>query len=91
MPKYDTIIKDGMIVDGTRMPRFRGDVAIKNGVIARVGLPNGQKIDEGVAEIRIGSTTEAVIVGALPGTLKPQALVRFAKAAEHRAKAGLHS
>jgi hypothetical protein len=61
------------------------------GVIARVGLPNGEKIDEGFAEIRIGSTTEAVIVGALPGTLKPQALVRFAKAAERRAKAGLHS
>ena len=37
MPKYDTIIKDGMIVDGTRMPRFCGDVGIKNGVIARVG------------------------------------------------------
>ncbi|HKD66643.1 MAG TPA: amidohydrolase family protein [Candidatus Binataceae bacterium] len=34
---FDTIIKDGMIVDGTRMPRFRGDVAIKDGVIARVG------------------------------------------------------
>ena len=37
MPNYDTIIKDGMIVDGTRMPRFRGDVAIKDGVIAKVG------------------------------------------------------
>ena len=61
------------------------------GVIARVGLPNGQKIDEGFAEIRIGSTTEAVIIGALPGALKAQALLRFAKAAERRAKAGLHS
>jgi hypothetical protein len=61
------------------------------GVIARVGLPNGEKIDEGFAEIRIGSTTEAVIVGALPRTLKPQALLRFAKEAERRARAGLHS
>jgi hypothetical protein len=61
------------------------------GVIARVGLPTGQKIDEGFAEMRIGSTTEAVIVGALPGTLKAQALLRLAKAAERRAKAGLHS
>jgi hypothetical protein len=61
------------------------------GVIARVGLRNGQKIDEGFAEMRIGSTTEAVIIGALPGTLKSQTLVRFAKAAERRAKAGLRS
>jgi len=37
MPNYDTIVKDGMIVDGTRMPRFRGDIAIKDGVIAKVG------------------------------------------------------
>ena len=37
MPNYDTIIKDGMIVDGTRMPRFRADIAIKDGVIAKVG------------------------------------------------------
>jgi hypothetical protein len=27
--EFDIVIKDGMIVDGTRMPRFRGDVAIK--------------------------------------------------------------
>jgi N-acyl-D-aspartate/D-glutamate deacylase len=42
MPKYDTIIKDGMIVDGTRMPQFRGDVAIKNGVIAKIGRLDGR-------------------------------------------------
>ena len=34
---FDTIIKNGMIVDGTRMPRFRGDVGIKDGVITRIG------------------------------------------------------
>jgi N-acyl-D-amino-acid deacylase len=37
MPTFDTIIKDGMIVDGTRMPRFRGDIGIKDGMIARIG------------------------------------------------------
>ena len=31
MPEFDIVIKDGMIVDGTRAPRFRGDIGIKNG------------------------------------------------------------
>jgi N-acyl-D-amino-acid deacylase len=34
---YDHIIKGGMIVDGTRQPRFRADIAIKDGVIAEIG------------------------------------------------------
>jgi N-acyl-D-amino-acid deacylase len=37
MPEFDLVIKDGMIVDGTRAPRFRGDLGIKSGRIAKVG------------------------------------------------------
>ncbi len=37
MAEFDTIIRDGMIIDGTRMPRFRGDIGIKNGRIAKIG------------------------------------------------------
>ena len=37
MPEYDVVIRDGMIIDGTRMPRFRGDIGIKNGRIAKIG------------------------------------------------------
>ena len=37
MFEFDTIIKDGMIVDGARNPRYRGDIGIKDGVIARIG------------------------------------------------------
>ena len=37
MARFDTVIRNGMIVDGTRVPRRRGDVAIKDGRIARVG------------------------------------------------------
>ena len=34
---YDTVIKDGMIFDGTRNPRYRADVGIKDGVIIKIG------------------------------------------------------
>lgn len=37
MAEYDIVIKNGLIIDGTRAPRYRGDVAIKHGVIADMG------------------------------------------------------
>jgi N-acyl-D-aspartate/D-glutamate deacylase len=37
MAEYDIQIKGGTIVDGTRVPRFRGDLWIKDGKIAQVG------------------------------------------------------
>ena len=42
---YDVHIKNGTIVDGTRAPRFRGDLWIKDGLIVQIG---GRA--EGVAE-----------------------------------------
>ena len=37
MAGYDLIIKGGMIVDGTRTPRYISDIAIKEGKIAKIG------------------------------------------------------
>jgi N-acyl-D-aspartate/D-glutamate deacylase len=37
MFEFDTIIKDGMIIDGARNPRYRSDIGIKDGVITRIG------------------------------------------------------
>lgn len=37
MTEFDTIIKGGTIIDGTRIPRYRGDIAIKDGVISEIG------------------------------------------------------
>ncbi|WP_088309616.1 N-acyl-D-amino-acid deacylase family protein [Novosphingobium sp. B 225] len=50
MPTYDLIIRNGTIVDGTGAPRFAGDVAVKDGLIAAVGTVHGdaaREIDAG--------------------------------------------
>ena len=46
MARYDTVIRDGMVVDGTGLPRRRCDVAIADGRIARLG-----KIDPADADL----------------------------------------
>jgi N-acyl-D-amino-acid deacylase len=37
MPAYDMIVKDGMIVDGTGVGRYRADVGVRDGRIATIG------------------------------------------------------
>lgn len=37
MPRYDLVIRNGTIVDGTGGKQFNGDVAVSNGLIVKVG------------------------------------------------------
>ena len=43
---YDLIIKNGMIVDGSGGARYRGDVGVKDGKIARIGKLDGEITEE---------------------------------------------
>ena len=48
MAEFDVVISGGMVVDGTRLPRYRADVGIKDGKIAKIGylkIAPGQKSD----------------------------------------------
>ncbi len=38
---YDLLIRNGRIVDGSGMPAFRGDLAVKDGKIVEIGKING--------------------------------------------------
>jgi N-acyl-D-amino-acid deacylase len=46
MATYDLIIRNGTIVDGTGAPRFTGDVAVKDGLVAAVGTVHGDAAKE---------------------------------------------
>jgi len=37
MAQFDLVLKNGMIIDGTGAPRFRDDIGIKSGRIAKIG------------------------------------------------------
>ncbi len=38
MADYDIVIKRGAIIDGTRIRRYRGDIAVKDGRIVKIGM-----------------------------------------------------
>ena len=37
MAEFDLVITGGMVIDGTRMPRYQADIGVKDGKIAEIG------------------------------------------------------
>ena len=58
MSQYDIVIKNGTIIDGTGLPRFKGDLAIRNGRIAKIG-----RVDASTAREVIDATGLIVAPG----------------------------
>ena len=46
MAEFDKVIKGGMVIDGSRGPRYRSDVAIKDGKIAEIGHIDKSRSEE---------------------------------------------
>ncbi|SFA99767.1 Urease alpha-subunit, N-terminal domain [Lentibacillus halodurans] len=70
-PAYDTIIRNGTIIDGSGLPQYDADIGIRDGVIARIGnLENdtaekevdarGQFVTPGFIEIHSHASTSAL-------------------------------
>ncbi|MGE0573394.1 amidohydrolase family protein, partial [Reyranella sp.] len=38
---FDLVVRNGMIVDGSGLPRYRGDIGVKDGRIVEIGRING--------------------------------------------------
>src|SRR5258708_39654003 len=54
---YDLLIQNGRIVDGSGMPAYRGDVAVKDGKIVEIGKLSGpatRTVDAGGAVVAPG-------------------------------------
>ena len=46
MQKFDIVIKNGTVIDGTRIPRYRADIGIRAGLIAEIGHINADHGDK---------------------------------------------
>src|SRR3954454_8020469 len=53
MAEFDLVVRNGVVVDGTGLPRRRADVAVKDGRIAQVGFVEGTGTREMDVEGRV--------------------------------------
>ena len=43
---FDLVVKNGMIVDGSGLPRYQSDIGVKDGKIVEIGRINGAAAKE---------------------------------------------
>jgi len=46
MARFDTLIHGGTVIDGTRLPRLKADVGIKNGRVTKIGRIDSDDADQ---------------------------------------------
>jgi len=72
MPQFDTVIRGGTVVDGTRLPRVRADVGIKHGRVAKIGRiaagAGARELDAGRSSRPASSTCTATTTRRSTGT-----------------------
>lgn len=78
---FDMIIKGGEIIDGTGGPAYAADVAVKDGVIAAIGLLNG---------VECAETVDAEGLTAAPGFVDMHTHSDFTLLADGRAQSQVH-
>ena len=45
MPHFDLIVRNATVIDGTKAPRFTGDIGVRDGLIAEIGRLDAAKAD----------------------------------------------
>jgi N-acyl-D-amino-acid deacylase len=58
VPAYDLLIHNGTLIDGTRAPRYKADVAVRSGRIAAIG-----RLDAARAELELDASGRIVAPG----------------------------
>ena len=84
IPRYDTVIRDATVIDGTNAPRYRADVGIHAGRIAAIGDLGAVSADR-VFNLLVPAETAMVVAptrinttaGALPYELYIQQQTQF--------------
>src|SRR3546814_20267996 len=62
MARYDLVITNGIVVDGTGLPRRRADVAVKDGRIAAIGFvdpSDGERVIDARGPVVAPGTVDA--------------------------------
>src|SRR3989442_12136404 len=58
MDRYDLVIRNATVIDGTRAPRYQADIGVLGGKIAAIG-----KLDAATAQVEIDASNKVASPG----------------------------